>query len=757
MKKTVRIFVIIAMLFTVSLMTACNFDQYQDIDEKYTVRFVDEDGKIVKSITKLVSERISEKDIPAFPEQTGKIGGWSLDGNQDINYSLIKTNTIIKAEYSFIKYNVVFQDYDGTILKEEVVEYSSDATAPQDPTREGYTFTGWDKDFTSISSDLYVKAQYNINKYEVVFKDHDGTVLSTQEVEYLADAVAPQDPTREGYTFKAWDKAFEDIKGDLEVTAQYTINKYQVVFKDHDGTVLSTQEVEYLADAVAPQDPTREGYTFKAWDKAFEDIKGDLEVTAQYNINKYEVVFKDHDGTVLSTQEVEYLADAVAPQDPTRKGYTFKAWDKTFEDIKANLEVTAQYTINKYQVVFKDHDGTVLSTQEVEYLSAAVAPANPTRTGYTFKAWDKAFDAVENDLEVVAVYVIDIFQVVFKDYDGTVIETQQVDYLTDAVAPQDPTRTGYTFTGWDKGFTAVTSDLEVTAQYTINKYSITVQLPVVLETGEEGFVLQVLLIAEYDTHHDLTEKLTRIVASAPGFTFNGWKLGNAELTSAEIVDFVIPAEDVILTPNATINTYNVTFLDVEGNTIAVVPTLYKHAAAAPAAPAVEGYTFTGWDKDITSITKDITVQAQYTINVYTVTFLDENNAVLETQQVTYKEAATAPAYSKIGYTYVWDKDFSSITGDLEVKVVLTPKTYIVKIYVGDNTFTYVENPDGTPLYYGDTFTPQFTVEGEVEFTGKLIVVPEECSEPLSAEFYMNSYVIEDVAYVVFRAELTPKQ
>ena len=361
MKKTVRIFVIIAMLFTVSLMTACNFDQYQDIDEKYTVRFVDEDGKIVKSITKLVSERISEKDIPAFPEQTGKIGGWSLDGNQDINYSLIKTNTIIKAEYSFIKYNVVFQDYDGTILKEEVVEYSNDATAPQDPTREGYTFTGWDKDFTSISSDLYVKAQYNINKYEVVFKDHDGTVLSTQEVEYLADAVAPQDPTREGYTFKAWDKTFEDIKANLEVTAQYTINKYEVVFKDYDGTVLSTQEVEYLADAVAPQDPTR---------------------------------------------------------------------------------------------------------------------------------------------------------------------------------------TGYTFTGWDKGFTAVTSDLEVTAQYTINKYSITVQLPVVLETGEEGYVLQVLLIAEYDTHHDLTEKLARIVASAPGFTFNGWKLGNAELTSAEIVDFVIPAEDV---------------------------------------------------------------------------------------------------------------------------------------------------------------------------------------------------------------------
>ena len=94
MKKTVRIFVIIAMLFLTGLMTACSFDQYQDIDEKYTIRFVDENGKIVKSITKLVSERVSELDVPEFPERTGMIGGWTLDGKTDIDYSVIKTNTI---------------------------------------------------------------------------------------------------------------------------------------------------------------------------------------------------------------------------------------------------------------------------------------------------------------------------------------------------------------------------------------------------------------------------------------------------------------------------------------------------------------------------------------------------------------------------------------------------------------------------------------------------------------------------------------
>ena len=757
MKKTVRIFVIIAMFFMATLMTGCSLDEYKEIDEKYTVRFVDEEGNVIKSITKLVGEQFLETEVPAFPEKVGRIGAWTIEGNEDFDYKAIQSNTIIEATYTFIKYQVVFKDYDGTVLETQMVEYSSGAVLPTDPTRTGYTFTGWDKDFSYITDELEVTAQYNINKYEVVFKDHDGTELDKQEIEYLGSAVAPANPTREGYTFKGWDKAFDSITGDLEVVAQYEINKYTVVFKDHDGTELSKQEVEYLSDAVAPADPTRTGYTFKGWDKAFTAISADLEVVAQYEINKYTVVFKDHDGTELSKQEVEYLSDAVAPADPTRTGYTFKGWDKAFTAISADLEVTAQYTINKYAVVFKDYDGTILSEQEVEYLSAALAPANPTRTGYTFKGWDKAFDAVSADIEVTAQYDINKFTVVFKDYDGTVLETQTVEYLGDALAPANPTRVGYAFTGWDKAFTAITADLEVTAQYAIRQYSITVQLPVVLETGEEGWVSQVLVVADYNTVHDLAEKLDRIVSNTPGFTFNGWKDNTGLLTTAQLANYTLPAEDVVLVPQATINSYNVTFVDSEDNVIAVVPTLYKHAAVAPTAPAVEGHTFAGWDKDISSIATDITVKALYDINTYTVKFLDENGNVISTQEVTYKQAATAPTYSKVGYTYTWDKAFDSILGDLEVKVVLTPKTYTIKIYVGDNLFIYVETPEGEKLHYGDTFIPTFTVEGDVEFTGKLIVVTEECSDTLSSEYYMNSYTIEDVEYVVFRAELTPKQ
>ena len=182
--------------------------------------------------------------------------------------------------------------------------------------------------------------------YTVTFKDWDGTVLKTQEVEQGQAATAPADPTRVGYTFTGWDVAFDNVQSDLVVTAQYTINTYTVTFKDWDGTVLKTQTVNYGGAATAPANPTRVGYTFTGWDVAFNNVTSNLVVTAQYQINTYTVTFVDWNGTVLKTQTVNYGAAATAPADPTRDGYTFTGWDVAFNNVTSNLTVTAQYEQN---------------------------------------------------------------------------------------------------------------------------------------------------------------------------------------------------------------------------------------------------------------------------------------------------------------------------------------------------------------------------------------------------------------------------
>ncbi|MBR3460692.1 MAG: InlB B-repeat-containing protein, partial [Clostridia bacterium] len=366
-------------------------------------------------------------------------------------------------------YTVTFKDWNGTVLKTEQVAEGGSATAPNNPTRTGYTFTGWDKAFNNITADTVVTAQYTINTYTVTFKDWDGTTLKTQTVNYGGSATAPANPTRTGYAFTGWDKAFNNITANTVVTAQYTINTYTVTFKDWDGTTLKTQTVNYGGSATAPNNPTREGYTFTGWDKTFNNINADTVVTAQYTqnavVNYYTVTFKDWDGTVLKTEQVAEGGAATAPNNPTRTGYTFTGWDTAFNNITADTVVTAQYTINSYTVTFKDWDGTPLKTQTVNYGGAATAPANPTRTGYAFTGWDKAFNNITADTVVTAQYTINSYTVTFKDWDGTTLKTQTVNYGGSATAPANPTRTGYTFTGWDTAFGSITANTVVTAQY----------------------------------------------------------------------------------------------------------------------------------------------------------------------------------------------------------------------------------------------------------------------------------------------------
>jgi hypothetical protein len=272
--------------------------------------------------------------------------------------------------------------------------------------------------FDNVTGDLTVTAQYQINSYTVTFLDWDGSVLATDTVDHGGAATAPADPTREGYTFAGWDVPFDNVTGDLTVTAQYQINSYTVTFLDWDGTVLATDVVDHGSAATAPADPTREGYTFTGWDVPFDNVTGDLTVTAQYQINSYTVTFLDWDGSMLATDTVDHGSAATAPADPTREGYTFTGWDVPFDNVTGDLTVTAQYQINSYTVTFLDWDGSMLATDTVDHGGAATAPVDPTREGYTFTGWDVPFDNVTGDLTVTAQYQINTYTVTFLDWDG---------------------------------------------------------------------------------------------------------------------------------------------------------------------------------------------------------------------------------------------------------------------------------------------------------------------------------------------------
>ena len=133
---------------------------------------------------------------------------------------------------------------------------------------------------------------------------------------------------------------------------------------------------------------------------------GDSEATYSDEIvvhNQNVVTFKDYDGTVITTQKVEYGKDATAPNVPQRKGYQFAGWDKSLENIKEPTEITATYEIEKYTIRYYDVGGkNVISTETVEFGGQANMPTNYTvDEGYVFAGWQISFDSVGRDYNCV--------------------------------------------------------------------------------------------------------------------------------------------------------------------------------------------------------------------------------------------------------------------------------------------------------------------------------------------------------------------
>ena len=131
-------------------------------------------------------------------------------------------------------YTVTFEDYDETILDIQEIEHGNDATEPDHPIREGYTFTGWDTDFTNVVSNLTIRAQYDVNSYNLTFIDYDASIIQQTSYEFgalLDGHTMPQDPTREGYTFIGWSSEVPETMpaDDIIITAMYEINTYMVI------------------------------------------------------------------------------------------------------------------------------------------------------------------------------------------------------------------------------------------------------------------------------------------------------------------------------------------------------------------------------------------------------------------------------------------------------------------------------------------------------------------------------------------------
>ena len=199
-------------------------------------------------------------------------GGWNKVDGTAWNYASDKVtdNITLYAKWTANTYTITFDTAGGSEIAPITQEYGTHIIAPADPTREGYTFIGWDMEIptTMPAENMTVTAQWEINRYTITFDTAGGSEIAPITQDYGSAVTSPADPIRAGYTFIGWDMEIPKTMPaeNMTVTAQWEINRYTITFDTAGGSEIAPITQDYGSAITAPADPTRAGYTFIGWD-----------------------------------------------------------------------------------------------------------------------------------------------------------------------------------------------------------------------------------------------------------------------------------------------------------------------------------------------------------------------------------------------------------------------------------------------------------------------------------------------------------
>ena len=294
----------------------------------------------------------------------------------------------------------------------------------------------------------------------------------------------------------------------------------------------------------------KEGYTGRLYrDADFlkpltkdSKVKNGDTVYVKWTINSYTVTFMDGEKMLETFPNVQHGDTVTAPEVPKKDGKTFIKWDKDFSKVTSDLTINAVYDVDTFTVTFKDGE-KVLETQTVEYEAAATAPdiarLSPPE-GMHFAKWDKDFSKVTEDIEVSAVYEINFYTVIFKNGETT-LKIEKVKHGDSATPPNNPPDTPTAkFVRWDESFDNVTSDLIVNAMFETKKFTLTF----INFDGTTVYTAEVEYGASIDSHFETA--VSAATYDTKILDYDGWY--KADGTRIDELDLpTMPAENFTLT------------------------------------------------------------------------------------------------------------------------------------------------------------------------------------------------------------------
>ena len=639
--------------------------------------------------------------LTATPNEGYHFVKWSNDVTENPYTFAVDKDLALTATFDAKEYNLIYM-VDGVEYKKVPVKFGSTITPEAFPTKVGYTFSGWGEiPATMPTSDVTVNGTFTINKYTFTFDTDGGSEVAGITQDYNSAITAPTAPTKPGYTFAGWVPAIPETvpAENMSFKAQWTINQYTLTFDADNGTEATVITQDFNTKFETPAVPTKTGYTFAGWDSEIpETIPAENKsFKALWTINQYTFTFDADGGSDVAAITQNYGTKIETPAAPTKPGYTFAGWVPAIpETVPAeNMSFKAQWTINQYTLTFDADNGTEATVITQDFGTKFETPAAPTKTGYTFAGWDSEIPETipAENKNFKALWTINQYTISFDADGGSDVAAITQDYGTKIETPTAPTKPGYTFAGWVPAIpeTVPAENMNFKAQWTINQYTLTFNA----DNGTEATVIT----QDFGTKFDSPAAPTKT-----GYTFAGW--------DSEVPE-TIPAENKSFKALWTINQYTFSFDADGGSDVAAITQNYGTKIETPAAPTKPGYTFAGWVPAIpeTVPAENMSFKAQWTINQYTLTFNADNGT--EDVEITqdYGTKFDTPADpTREGYTFAgWDMDIPETipAEDMSFTALWSVNSYKL-VYILDGE-VYAEYD----VEYGSEITP----ENDPEKTG----------------------------------------
>ena len=337
---------------------------------------------------------------------------WSII-NYTLTYDLDGGDWAAADQKNPISYDVNFPEYH--LRKPVKTGYTFDGWFDGQQTVIDYVIGGG-----AVGSKDFI-AKWKINQYTISFDTKGGSAIADIKQDYATAITKPADPTKEHYTFVGWDQTIPATMPatDMVLSAKWKANSHTITFDTKGGSEIAPMTVEYNAEVTPPANPTKPGYTFVGWDKDIPTTMPDedLTFTAQWKANPYTITFDTDGGSEIAPITQEYNTPVTAPAAPVKKGFSFLGWKPELPATMPaeNITVVAQWKDNREQIAVDingevsfpaDHDKYCDGSEKAVTLPYTISAGKPTN--YTITFYNQAIATITGTVDDSHVITIDI-------------------------------------------------------------------------------------------------------------------------------------------------------------------------------------------------------------------------------------------------------------------------------------------------------------------------------------------------------------